>query len=64
MKTPFFSTVILIATSMSGMVQDEEQKTIIQKDKKGIVQSVEYSSEDKSVPIPKSADKQWLIVND
>jgi len=49
MRTKILSTIILAIISLCVMAQPAERKTIIQKDRKGIVQSVEYSREDKTV---------------
>ena len=57
MKTKILSIIILAAISLNGLTQSAERKTIIQKDRKGIVQYVKYSNEDKSVRIPKTADE-------
>ena len=62
MKTKILSIIILAAISLSGMAQLTERKTVVQKNSKGIVQSVEYSNEDKTIAIPKSADEFFKTV--
>ena len=57
MKTKIFSIIILTAITLNGMSQPSERKTVIRKDNKGVVQSIEYSNVDNSVSIPKSADE-------
>jgi len=56
MKSKILSVFILAVMTLNGMAQFAEQKTVIRKDHKGIVQSIEYWKNDKSVSIPKSAD--------
>ena len=62
MKAKIISIIILIAISLNGMAQDTERRTIIRTDNRGIVESVEYSIEDKTVPIPRSAEEFFNIV--
>ena len=62
MKTKFISIFIIAAMSLNGMAQNTERKTIIQENSKGIVQFVEYSNEDKTVPIPKTANEFFKTV--
>jgi Zn-dependent metalloprotease len=47
---------VFTATSLFCFAQNVEQKTIIQKSNKGTIESVEFSSTDKSVQIPASAE--------
>jgi Zn-dependent metalloprotease len=49
-------TVVFIATLLFCFAQHAEQKTITQTNKKGIIESVEFSSTDKSIRIPVSSD--------
>jgi len=57
MKINILSIVILIATTMNGMAHyPDYSKTIIRKDHRGLIRSIEYTTEDKTVPIPKSSD--------
>jgi len=57
MKTKFFTTVILITIAMCGIAQKSVLKTVIQKDSKGNIHYIEYSKEDQSVNIPKTAEE-------
>jgi Zn-dependent metalloprotease len=57
MKTRFTFILVLITFSLSGTTQDFGRKTIIRMNEKGIIQSVEFSSEDQTVRIPASADE-------
>jgi len=49
-------TAIFTATSLFCFAQNTEQKTIIQKNNKETIESVEFSSTDKSVRVPASAE--------
>jgi len=56
MKSKILFIFIFIAFSLNGIAQIAETKTIIKKSSKGIVRSIIFSNNDKSVPIPESAD--------
>jgi hypothetical protein len=62
MKTKLFTIILFATVIFSGISQNTEQKTIVQKDNKGIVQSIEYSNEDTSMQIPKNADEFFNTV--
>jgi hypothetical protein len=47
---------VFTATSLFCFAQNTEQKTIIQKNNKETIESVEFSSADKSVRVPASAE--------
>ena len=57
MKTKSLFIIILMSMSFFGMAQSADRKTQIQKNERGIIQSVEFSSEDETVRIPTSADE-------
>jgi len=56
MKSKSILIIIFAIQTLYVMAQSADQKTIIRTNHKGIVKSVEYSKEDKSFRIPKSAD--------
>jgi Zn-dependent metalloprotease len=56
MRTKVLLTTIFSVTAFLCSAQNIEKKTIIQKDKKGTIQSVEFSNEDKDIRIPASAE--------
>ena len=57
MKTKALFIIILMSMSFFGIAQSAERKTQIQNNERGIIQSVEFSSEDETFRIPKSADE-------
>jgi len=57
MKTKTLFIIIFMTMSFFSMAQSAERKTQIQKNERGIIRSVEFSSEDKTVRIPESADE-------
>jgi Zn-dependent metalloprotease len=56
MKKSILITVILVVIPLLCHSQQLKNKTMIQKDNKGKIESVEFSSEDASVQIPESAE--------
>lgn len=57
MIVKFLSIIIFFALSMSGMAQQIERRIEIQRNENGAIRSVEFSSTDRTVQIPKSADE-------
>ncbi|MCL2289162.1 MAG: M4 family metallopeptidase [Bacteroidetes bacterium] len=57
MKTKILFIIILIFISFFGMAQHAEWRTEIRKNERGVIRSVEFSNEDRTVQVPKSADE-------